>query len=75
MPKYRLVTGFYPSIKTAEKILDKIKGNCKNAKIEEYEDAYTIILAENNDYEKIDDEFSKYMKLKIYCGIMETSGK
>lgn len=72
--KHLLVTGFYPSKKTAEKVLEKVKGNCAKARIEEYDDAYTVVLAENDDYEKIDDEFSKFMKLKIYCGIISVTG-
>lgn len=67
---YRLVTGFYPSSKSAEKVMKKVKGNCKEAKVEPYEDGYTVILAESDDYEEIDNLFSKYMKQKVYCGIM-----
>lgn len=67
---FKLVTGFYPSYKTAQKILQKVKGNCKSARIEPYDGAFTVILSESNDYNEIDDDFSKYMKKKIYCGII-----
>lgn len=68
---YKLITGFYPSRNSAEKILKKVKGNCKEARIEDYDDGFTVILAESDDYEEIDNQFSKYMQMKIYCGILE----
>lgn len=67
---YKLVTGFYPSEETAKRILKKVKGNCKTAKYEKYENGFTVVLCESEDYEEIDNQFSKYMKLKIYCGIL-----
>lgn len=67
---YKLVTGFYPSDKTAQKILKKVKGNCKTARVEKYDGGYTVVLAQSDSYDEIDNMFSKYMKLKIYCGIL-----
>lgn len=67
---YKLVTGFYPSANTAQKIVQKVKGNCKSAKVEKYDGAFTVVISESNDYNTIDDDFSKYMKKKIYCGII-----
>lgn len=68
--KYKLITGFYPSIESASKIVNKVKGNCKTVHYENYDDGYTVVLAESDNYEEIDNLFSKYMKLKIYCGIL-----
>lgn len=70
MSKYILVTGFYPSRYTAEKVLKKARSICKDATIEPYEEAFMVVLASSFDYEKIDDLFSKYMKKKLYCGVM-----
>lgn len=67
---YKLITGFYPSEETARKILKKVKGNCKTAKYEKYEDGFTVILVESENYDEIDNVFSKFMKQKIYCGIL-----
>lgn len=67
---YKLVTGFYPSKKTAEKILNKVRGQCSTARVESFEDCYTVILSESENYDEIDDKFSECMKNKIYCGIM-----
>lgn len=72
MKKYRLVTGFYPSKQTATKILKKAKGNCPTATIEEYEDSFIVLLAESDSYDEIYSLFSKYMKAKLFCGIMST---
>lgn len=70
MKKYRLVTGWYPSRKTAEKILNKVKGNCNKAFIDEEDDCYVVVLYESDDYDEIDDNWSKFMRMKIYCGIV-----
>lgn len=72
---YKLITGFYPSIKTAEKIKQKVKGNCKTVRVERYENGYTVVLCESDSYEEIDNQFSKYMKMKIYCGILPNYDK
>lgn len=69
MNKYRLVTGWYPSENTASKVLNKVKGNCKQAKIVQEDDCFVVVLSESNDYETIDNLFSDCMKKKIYCGI------
>lgn len=70
MKKYRLVTGFYPSKETAERICTKVYGNCKTARVEKYEDCYIVNLFESDDYDLVDNKFSECMKNKIYCGIM-----
>jgi len=67
---YKLITGFYPSLETAKRIAKKIKGNCKTVKVEPYEEGFTVVLFSSNDYEEIDNQFSKYMQMKIYCGIL-----
>lgn len=67
---YKLITGFYPSKETANKIFKKTKGICKTVKIEEYEDGFTVVLAKSENYEEIDDLFSKFMQKKVYCGIL-----
>ncbi len=71
MSKYKLITGFYPSKETSEKIVNKLKGKGKSkAKVEPYEDGYTVVINESDDYEEIDNMFSECMKDKIYCGIL-----
>ena len=72
---YKLITGFYPSIKTAQKILKKVKGNCKTAKVEPYERGFMVTLCESDSYEEIDNQFSKYMRMKIFCGILPNYDK
>lgn len=67
---YKLITGFYPSKETANKIVKKIKGICKTVKVEDYEDGFTVILAKSENYEEIDNLFSQYMRKKVYCGIL-----
>lgn len=69
--RYKLVTGFYPSEQTANKIANKARGNCKDVKVEPYEDCYVVILAESNSYNDIDNLFGFYMTKKIYCGIID----
>jgi len=70
MSSYKLVTGFYPSEETAKRIWKKVKGNCKTARYEKYENGFTVVLSESDDYETIDNDFSKYMKMNIFCGIL-----
>lgn len=70
MNNYILVTGFYPSKSSAEKVLKKARAICKSATIEPYEEAYMVVLAESSNYNEIDNLFSKYMKQKLYCGVM-----
>lgn len=67
---YQLVTGFYPSIATAEKILKKVKSKYANASVKPFEDCYIVIVGESDNYDEIDNLFSECMKNKIYCGIM-----
>lgn len=69
---YKLITGFYPSEETAKRLVKKLKGNCKTVKYEKYEEGFTVVLTESEDYEEIDNAFSKFMKQKIYCGILPT---
>lgn len=68
--KYKLITGFYPSINTCNKVIKKVKGNCTTVHYEQYERGYMVVLAESDDYSTIDELFSKYMKMNIYCGIL-----
>lgn len=67
---YKLVTGFYPSKATAEKICKKVKGNCKTASVQKYEDCYIVLLYESDNYADIDNKFSECMQKKVYCGII-----
>lgn len=68
-----LVTGFYPSEETAKKVCKKVKGNCKTAKVQPYEDCFIVNLFESDNYNQIDDKFSKCMQNKIYCGIVNNN--
>lgn len=70
MSRYKLITGFYPSKETADKIVNKLKGKCNGVKTEPYEDGFTVVISESDDYEEIDNLFSECMKNKIYCGIL-----
>lgn len=74
MSKYKLITGFYPSKETSEKIVTKLKGKGKKAKVVPYEDGYTVVIHESDDYDEIDNVFSECMKEKIYCGILTERG-
>ncbi len=67
--KYLIVTGYYPSYNTAQKIVSKISDRVKTAKIIQYEECFCVVLKECKTYEDADKYFGKFMKQKIYCGI------
>lgn len=62
--------GFYPSMNSAKKVMQKAVGKCKNPHIEENQGCYTVVLEETNSRDIADNAFSKYMQQKLYCGII-----
>lgn len=67
--KYRIVMGFYPSYKQAEKIKKKALSVTKSVQIKQEKDCYVVVLGEYLTYEQADEYFSFFMNKKLFCGI------
>ena len=76
MKKFKVVTGYYPSFNSAEKVKTRVNEKLKNIKLDDvkaevvqFSDCYIVLLYQTNDYDRADAVFSKCMNNKIYCGI------
>lgn len=66
---FRVVTGWYPSKNTAERILSKVKAHFKGAFIQEDTGFYTIVIGTYGNYECALRVRENCIARKVYCGI------
>lgn len=66
---YRLVTGWYPSRQTAERILKNVKAKKKNSEILELKEGFCVSLFYSNFYKDCEIMKEKCLNKGIYCGI------
>jgi hypothetical protein len=69
MLEYRIITGWYPSKETAEKVLSKAKAFNKNARVIEGDIFYGVIVDSFEDLEKARAEKDRLISKGLYCGI------
>ena len=66
---YRLVTGWYPSRNTVERIFRNVNSKKRDSRVLELKNGFTISLYENTDYEQCRVMKEKCLEKGIYCGI------
>lgn len=70
--QYSVVTGFYPSEKSAEKVLQKARAVCKDSRIEPYYNGYCVVLFKTDDKKKAVDFCDDCNILRhLFCGIID----
>lgn len=66
---YRIVTGFYPSKETADKVQTKVKGKVKTARVLKTYDFYLVELNTALTFDEARRLIAEYISKGIACGI------
>jgi len=66
---YRIVTGWYPSMSSAEKVFDHVRGKVNHVSIIEEGKSKIVVLEYNADLSDIISHRNQYLKKGICCGI------
>lgn len=70
MQRYRIVTGWYPSLKSAEKVFDHVRGKVNHVHIQrENKGFYTNVLEYVIDVDEAVRHRDAYIDKGVYCGI------